>query len=43
MAILADINWAGSLLREITMILFTQSTAALHQYLIVLLKLCYLL
>ena len=29
----ADIYWAGSLLPEILMILFTQSTAVLHKYL----------
>ena len=28
-----DIYWAGSLLPEILMILFTQSTAVLHKYL----------
>jgi len=32
-SILADIYWAGSLLPEILMILFTQSTAVLHKYL----------
>ena len=32
-SILADIYWAGSLLPEILMILFTQLTAALHKYL----------
>ena len=32
-SILADIYWAGSLLPEIVMILFTQSTAVLHKHL----------
>jgi len=32
-SILTDIYWAGSLLPEILMILFTQSTAVLHKYL----------
>jgi len=32
-SILADIYWARSLLSEILMILFTQSTAVLHKYL----------
>jgi len=32
-SILADIYWAGSLLPEILMILFTQSTAVSHKYL----------
>jgi len=41
MAILADIYWAVSLLPEIIMILFTQSTAVLLKYLIAL-KLFYL-
>jgi len=31
--ILADIYWAGTLLPEIIMILFTQSTPVLHKYL----------
>jgi len=31
--ILADIYWAGTLLSEIVMILFTQSTVILHKYL----------
>jgi len=42
MAILADIYWAKSLLAEIIMILFTQSTVVLCKYSIVL-KLFYLL
>jgi len=32
-SILADLYWAGLLLPEIVMILFTQSTAVLHKYL----------
>ena len=32
-SILADTYWAGTLLPEIVMILFTQSTAVLHKYL----------
>ena len=32
-SILADIYWAGSLLSEIMMILFTKSAAVLHKYL----------
>jgi len=32
-SILADIYWAGSLLPEILIILFIQSTAVLHKYL----------
>jgi len=40
-AILADIYWAGSLLPEITMILFTQSTVVLRKYSIVLKLLCH--
>jgi len=32
-SILADIYWAGSLLPEIIVILFTLSTAVLHKYL----------
>jgi len=32
MAILADIYWAGSLLPQIIMILFSQSTAVLRKY-----------
>ena len=31
-SILVDIYWAGSLLTEIVMILFTQSTGVLHKY-----------
>jgi len=41
MSILADIYWAGSLLPETIMILFTQSTVVLCNYWIVLKLLCY--